>query len=214
MTEPVAWKEFLEKKWQIPIDSEQEKKFLRYAFLLQQFSQKFNLTRLVRPEEIYFYHFVDSLAGYAYIRERKIAESTVLDIGSGAGFPGIPLKIVWPQAQVILVEANRHKKEFLETVIKDLKLSGIVVKNMRAEELLPGEFSPAVATLRAVGKILFVLQRLQKLDFVKCFLWYATEKLYRENELALRKNGFQLIPGEFYFWAGLTQQRIIVGIKR
>lgn len=207
------WKEFLRKEWDINIDAQQEKKFAVYAGLLRRYNQYFNLTRLDDLEEIYFYHFVDSLAGYYYIRKHKICETTLLDIGSGAGFPGIPIKIVWPQAKVILIESNSRKKNFLDMVIAHLNLSDIEAKNVRAENLSLSDLS-AIATLRAVGKISEIIRLLKNLKQVKYFLWYATEKLYQESENFFKKTKLEVIPGDFYSWPGLKQRRLIVGIKR
>jgi len=213
MNEKTDWREFLRKEWGIEITPVQQEQFQLYARLLQEYNQYFNLTRLATESEIYFYHFVDSLAGYYYIRQNNIRETNLLDIGSGAGFPGIPIKIVWPQSSVILVESDGRKKKFLEVVIDQLNLKKIEARNIRAEDLKPGAIPPTVATLRAVGKIFPTLAALKHLSPISWFLWYATEKLYRDNLARLARTKPAILAGDFYSWPGLKQRRLIVGIK-
>lgn len=75
-------------------------------------------------------HFIDSLAAIPYLEKSK----SLLDIGSGAGFPGIPLAIARPEVQIVLCESIKKKSDFLREVVRQLNLKNVVIKNMRLEE--------------------------------------------------------------------------------
>lgn len=106
-------------------------KFYKYMELLLEWNEKINLTTIIKPEDIVLKHFVDSLTINKYIKEN----SKVIDVGSGAGFPGIPLKIIRDDVDVVLVDSLNKRINFLNVVIKELELSKIVTIHSRAEEL-------------------------------------------------------------------------------
>lgn len=97
----------------------------RYLELLIEWNNKFNLTAITDPKGIIQYHFNDSLALSKYIDFTTI-QSTA-DIGTGGGFPGIPLKILFPHLQTILIEVSNKKRTFLEYVINEFKLDNVIV---------------------------------------------------------------------------------------
>ncbi|MBI4126264.1 MAG: 16S rRNA (guanine(527)-N(7))-methyltransferase RsmG [Deltaproteobacteria bacterium] len=101
----------------------------KFIHLLLKWNQKINLTAITDPDEIRIKHIEDSLAPLHYIK----GATTLLDLGSGAGFPGIPLKIARPDLRVVLVEATRKKVGFLNHAIAELKLTDIVAVHARAE---------------------------------------------------------------------------------
>jgi len=105
--------------------------YTTHATELIRWNRKTNLTSITDPFEIAIKHFIDSLASHSFITEG----SSVLDIGTGGGFPGIPLKIVFPSNSVLLVDASRKRVSFLKHVIRTLKLSRIDAVHMRAEAL-------------------------------------------------------------------------------
>ena len=103
----------------------------QYLQLLLKWNQKINLTAEKDPEEIFKKHVFDSLQ-YSRAFEPGFR---VMDIGSGAGFPGIPLKIIFPELQLVLVESQRKRCSFLETVVRDLEMEKVKVFNARAEDI-------------------------------------------------------------------------------
>ncbi|SVD46496.1 uncharacterized protein METZ01_LOCUS399350 [marine metagenome] len=105
----------------------------QYLQLLLKWNQKINLTAEKDPEEILKKHVFDSLQ---YSRAIELG-FRVMDIGSGAGFPGIPIKIIFPELQLVLVESQRKRCSFLETVVRDLEMEQVKVFNARAEDI-PG----------------------------------------------------------------------------
>src|SRR5438874_1371233 len=114
------------------ITDQQVDQFLRYRQELLDWNARFNLTAITDPDEILFKHFLDSLSLLAVYDK---PQARVLDIGAGAGFPGIPLKILRPQWKIVLLEATGKKVTFLQHVIETLNLRGIKTVHGRAEEL-------------------------------------------------------------------------------
>jgi len=105
--------------------------FASHASELINWNRKFNLTRITDPVDVAIKHFVDSIVPAQEIE----AGTSVLDIGSGGGFPGIPLKILNPSISVTLIDASRKKITFLKHVIRKLKLENIDALHVRAEDL-------------------------------------------------------------------------------
>jgi 16S rRNA (guanine527-N7)-methyltransferase len=104
-----------------------------YADALLDWNERVNLTAITAPGEIEVKHFVDSLTCLLAMDLRK--GDRLIDVGTGAGFPGLPLKIVRPQLRVVLVEATAKKVQFCQHVVAGLKLEGVDVLQARAEDL-------------------------------------------------------------------------------
>lgn len=124
----------------------------RYKDLLIEYNKKFNLTAIKTEEEIYLKHFYDSLTLTQAVDLNQNLK--LLDIGTGAGFPGLVLKIFYPDLEIILLDSNHKKIMFLETVIKELNLKKITCINLRAENL-PKEYREYfdIVTSRAVSAL-------------------------------------------------------------
>jgi 16S rRNA (guanine527-N7)-methyltransferase len=104
-----------------------------YERELVDWNTRFNLTAIRDPQEIHTKHFLDSLTCVMALGERNLGR--LIDIGTGAGFPGIPLKIVYPKLQVTLVESVGKKAEFCRHVVKVLDLKSVEVVQERVETL-------------------------------------------------------------------------------
>ena len=109
------------KEIEIVFTEEQIEKFYKYMNLLIEWNEKINLTAIIKPEEIILKHFIDSLTILKYIGKNE----TFLDIGTGAGFPGIPIKIMHEDVNVTLLDSLNKRIRFLDIVIKELKLEKI-----------------------------------------------------------------------------------------
>jgi len=133
-------------------------RFLRYRQELLDWNTRFNLTAITDPEEVLIKHFLDSLSLLiAYNRPG----ARLLDIGAGAGFPGLPLKIVRPRWEVVLLEATGKKVTFLRHMIETLQLEGVEAVHGRAEELAhKAEYRASfdVVTARAVASLPILLE--------------------------------------------------------
>ncbi|OGB88141.1 hypothetical protein A3H38_02715 [candidate division WOR-1 bacterium RIFCSPLOWO2_02_FULL_46_20] len=164
-----------------------------YLQELLAWNKKFNLTAITKSEEIKIKHFEDSLALRQALR---LTKQSVIDIGTGAGFPGIPLKIVCPEIKLTLLEATKKKTEFLKHIVSTLNLKGVDIVWGRAEDLAKDKresFDLAVA--RAVAN-LNILSELC-LPFVKVggqFIAYKEDKVEAEVEVAA--NTIKTLGGE------------------
>lgn len=108
----------------------QTEKFQKFKELLLYYNEKFNLTSVTDEKGIKYKHFLDSVAGESYFSKG----AKVIEIGSGGGFPSIPLKLLRDDLSFTLVESTAKKCAYLEEVIEKLALSGMKVMNLRAEE--------------------------------------------------------------------------------
>ena len=115
---------------QLSFTEEQLAQFTRYYELLVETNKVTNLTAITEPEEVAVKHMVDSLLAY----EDGMQGKTLVDVGTGAGFPGVPLKIYCPSLKVTLVDSLGKRLRFLEQVIDELGLKGIRCEHLRAED--------------------------------------------------------------------------------
>ena len=115
---------------QLSFTEEQLAQFTRYYELLVETNKVMNLTAITEPEEVAVKHMVDSLLAY----EDGMQGKTLVDVGTGAGFPGVPLKIYCPSLRVTLVDSLGKRLRFLEQVIDELGLKGIRCEHLRAED--------------------------------------------------------------------------------
>jgi 16S rRNA (guanine527-N7)-methyltransferase len=119
----------------------------QYMELLLRWNQKISLTSITDPREILQRHFAESMFA---ARAIPLVRGRLVDIGSGAGFPGLALKLVAPELEVILIEANVKKSVFLAEVVRSLGLTGVKIFSKRIEELRGLEGSADFVTCRAV----------------------------------------------------------------
>ncbi|HWY70760.1 MAG TPA: 16S rRNA (guanine(527)-N(7))-methyltransferase RsmG [Terriglobales bacterium] len=136
-----------------PLSTDQTRQVVTYLDLLLKWNAKISLTAVRAPEEMVQRHFGESLfAG----EQAGVAEaSSVTDVGSGAGFPGVPMAILAPRAQVTLIESQQRKVAFLREVVRALELKNVSVYAGRAENF---KHESQIVTLRAVEKFEAVLQ--------------------------------------------------------
>ncbi len=148
----------------VVLSEEQKVMFYNYMNILLEWNQKINLTTITKPEDIIIKHFIDSLTVLKYIKNEKI---NIIDIGTGAGFPGIPIKIVNDLNNITLLDSLNKRIVFLQNVINELKLKDIVAVHSRAEEYIKLEKREIydIAVSRAVANMSTLLEYL--LPYVK-----------------------------------------------
>lgn len=145
----------------ITITPAQSEAFMRYAALLCEWNTRMNLTAITDEDEINIRHFLDSLT---ILKANVLQEgSKVIDVGTGAGFPGVPFAIALPGLHMTLLEATGKKVTFLEHVIAELKLPHTTAVKLRAEEAGQARAHRAaydVAVARAVARLPILLEYL------------------------------------------------------
>ena len=142
--------EFIEelKKINIDITKDQLNKLDKFYKILIEWNSKINLTRITEEKDVYLKHFYDSLTLNKVVDLKSI--NTLCDIGTGAGFPGIVLKIVFPNLKITLIDSLQKRVNYLNEVIKELELDNIEAIHTRGEDF-KGQYD--VVTSRAVANI-------------------------------------------------------------
>ena len=142
--------EFIEalKEINIEITEKQLKQLDQFYHLMLEWNEKINLTRITEEKEVYLKHFYDSLTLNKVVDLKS--QKTLCDVGTGAGFPGIVLKIVFPNLKVTLIDSLQKRVNYLNEVIKVLQLKDIETIHSRGEDF-KGQFD--VVTSRAVANI-------------------------------------------------------------
>jgi 16S rRNA (guanine527-N7)-methyltransferase len=165
-----------------------------YAKELIAWNDKINLTTITDPADIMTKHFIDSLSLISTLTDKH---KTLLDIGSGAGFPGIPIKIARPDLTVTLVESVGKKVAFLEHAIKILKLKNIEAVLARAEELGHEENYREkydVVTARAVANLASLSE--YALPFLKIGGMFIAQKVATDEEVKKSERAIEILGGK------------------
>ncbi len=215
----------------VPLTDEQLGQFARYHETLVGWNQRMNLTSIVEWEEVQTKHFLDSLAGLPLLAEEMglslpLAESLpaplhLVDVGTGAGFPGVPLKIAAPSLRLTLIDGTGKKIQFLSHLRDELALKQVDVVRGRAEELgrqptYREQFD--VATARAVAPLNTLLEYL--LPLVKVGGWAMVYKGARAaEEFVEARRAIDELGGETTRFAPvdvpfLEGQRFVLLIKK
>ena len=139
----------------LPLSDQQKEQFERYFELLVEWNEKINLTAITDKEEVYLKHFYDSIAP---ILQGLIPNETIklLDIGAGAGFPSLPMKILYPQLDVTIIDSLNKRINFLQLLAQELDLDGVHFYHGRAEDLAQDKNFRAqydFVTARAVARM-------------------------------------------------------------
>lgn len=145
------------KKLGIEVTDEEISKLEKYADLLKEWNEKINLTAITEKEQVFLKHFYDSLTLVKIINLDKV--DNLCDLGTGAGFPGIVLKIFFPQLKLTLVDALNKRINFLDVVVKELFLENVTLVHARAEEYGKGHRECFdVVTARALSSFPILLE--------------------------------------------------------
>lgn len=203
--------EKLFKEYGLDIDENIKNLFKSYYSLLLEYNSRFNITAITDEREVVIKHFIDSALGVELLKGETLA-----DVGSGGGFPAIPLKILKPELKVTLIEATEKKCEFLKTVADTLGLKDITVLCGRAEEFAKkSEYREKfdICTARAVARLNILSEYC--LPFVKkggIFLAYKgdADEEVRDSENAVKILGGKIITHDKYVLDGAKRSLIVI----
>ena len=191
----------------IPLSSDQAAQLLRLLDELDDWNQRMNLTAIRERGQQITKHLLDSLAVHGYLRGARIA-----DIGTGAGFPGLPLAVALPQLELTLIDSTAKKLKFVEHAAQTLGLRNVQTVHTRAENYRPKERFDSVVS-RAVGSI----ETFVKWSGHLCVgggRLLAMKGRYPTDELEHIPNGWKLAAVHRLNIPGLDEQRHLVELCR
>lgn len=169
-----------------------EKFKLYYNFLIQE-NEKYNLTNITNEEEAYIKHFYDSIQIENAVNLNSI--TSLCDVGSGAGFPSIPLKIVYPHLHITIIEPTLKRCNFLKQLVDLLQLENVVIINDRAENMKELRNSFDIVCARAVASMPILLELCVPLVKVNGLFVSLKGSSFHE-EMLLSKNAIKLLDVE------------------
>jgi 16S rRNA (guanine527-N7)-methyltransferase len=202
----------------IELSQLQLKQFIDYYEMLVEWNDVMNLTAIIEFDEVIQKHFIDSLS---LVKAYRLTEEKVLDMGTGAGFPGIPLKIVFPEIKITLLDSLNKRINFLNAVIEKLQLNDITAVHGRAEDFghdINYREAFDICVSRAVAKIATLAEYC--VPYVKkggYFIPYKSGKI--EDELqagtrALKFLGAELVKTVEFTLPDTDMERSLVIIKK
>lgn len=190
----------------LDVSEERQVKLVAYVELIAKWNKAFNLTSVREPGEMISRHILDSLAILPYLKG-----DSLLDVGTGAGLPGIPVAILKPEMAVTLLDSNSKKTRFLQQAKAELKLENITVIHSRVEEADLPKFD--LVTARAFSTIDDIIDLAGRhCDDAGCLV--LMKGLYPQEELQAVTNGFSLQDIQSLDVPGCEGQRHLVRLRK
>lgn len=185
---------FYLKELNIDLSENQLEQFYKYMNILTEGNKVMNLTAITEPKEIIIKHFVDSLT----VLDKIKGENSIIDVGTGAGFPGIPIKIACPDIKVVLLDSLNKRINFLNEIINKLKLENIKAFHGRAEDYGRDKSHREkydIAIARAVAPLNVLIEYLMPFVRVngKCI---CMKGIKVQEEIENSKRGIQVLGGD------------------
>lgn len=201
----------------VNIDEEKANLFKKYMDLLLEWNEKINLTAITEEDEIILKHFVDSLTIAKYLGENK----KIVDIGTGAGFPGVPISILKQDLNVYLVDSLNKRINFLNEVKEKLDLKNVIPLHFRAEEFGKNKdyrekfdiaVSRAVANLSTLSEYLIPLVKVG--GKVICMKGSNTQEEVNEAKFAINELGGKIVQIDEFVLPKTDMKRTIIIIEK
>lgn len=201
----------------VRLDDNELDKLYKYKNLVIEWNEKINLTAITDDTEFIIKHFIDSFTINKYIEPQK----TIIDIGTGAGFPGIPLKILNKENNIVLFDSLNKRLKVLEDIIKKIKLEKVETLHGRAEETFKSKkyrekydiaVSRAVASLNVLVELMLPAVKIGGICI--CMKGNNSEDEISQAQKAIRKLGGDIIKTEKIILPKLNLERNIIIIKK
>lgn len=179
------------------LSSKQKEQFATYYNKLIEFNKKVNLTRITDKNEVYLKHFFDSITPLLEFSDLFKGEKSLCDVGAGAGFPSLPIKILCPDLSITIVDSLGKRLKFLDELVSDLSLDKVTLVHSRAEDAgqnknLREKFD--LVTGRAVARMSVLSEYCLPLAKVDEYL-VALKGPKAQDELAEAKNAIEVLGG-------------------
>lgn len=209
----------LELSKNIGVDStdEQIEKFYVYMKTLLEWNEKINLTAIIEEDDIILKHFIDSMTVLKYIQKEK----SIIDVGTGAGFPGIPIAIMENYAKVTLLDSLNKRINFLNEVCNQIKLNNIKTIHGRAEdigqdkkyrEMFDIAISRAVANMTTLSEYLLPMVKVGGICI--CMKGSEIEQELNDSKFAIKEFGGKVLKVEKFLLPNSDIERNIIIIKK
>ncbi len=186
----------------LPLPAQTQAKLIAYLALLTKWNRVYNLTAVRDPVQMVMRHLLDSLSVAPYIKG-----SRVLDVGTGAGLPGIPLALALPDVQFVLLDSNRKKTRFVTQAVADLGLSNVTVEACRIEDYAGEPFDTVIS--RAFSELIDMLTATDRLCRAGGVM-LAMKGEYPAQELAVVPECYAAATVHPLIVPGLDAQRHVV----
>jgi len=189
------------------LQASQRKQLLTYIHLLAKWNEVYNLTAIRDEHEMLSHHLLDALSIVPHVSGRRF-----LDVGSGAGLPGIPVAVARPETEVTLVDSNQKKAAFLQQVAIELELRNVVVHSTRVEAWHPTERFDVIAS-RAFSELAEFVERTQHLLAAQGVI-AAMKGAYPQAEIERLPDSFRVRAVKRLAVPGLAGERHLVLVER
>lgn len=203
------------------LSSKQKEQFATYYNKLIEFNKKVNLTRITDKNEVYLKHFFDSITPLLEFSDLFKGEKSLCDVGAGAGFPSLPIKILCPDLSITIVDSLGKRLNFLDELVSDLSLDKVTLVHSRAEDAgqnknLREKFD--LVTGRAVARMSVLSEYCLPLAKVDGYL-VALKGPKAQDELAEAKNAIEVLGGSVKEVKELTlpdtdDERTLIVVKK
>lgn len=207
----------LSNKIEIMLDEEQINKYYKYMNLLLEWNEKINLTAITEENEIILKHFVDSMTVLKYLEDSK----KIIDVGTGAGFPGIPIAITNKEKEVTLIDSLNKRIKFLDDVKEKIELKNVKTIHSRAEDIGKDNNHREkydVAISRAVANLATLVEYLLPLVSIggKCICMKGAniKEEIESSKFAIKELGGKIEKVEEFYLPDSDMKRNIVIIKK
>ncbi len=191
----------------ITLDDGTQEKLVHYLELMQAWNRVFNLTNITHPREMVLLHIIDSLLVAPFLQGDQL-----LDVGTGAGLPGIPLALIHPQQHWLLLDKNNKKTRFLTQVVAELHLANVNVVQARTEEFHPAKCFDTIIS-RAFSSLQMFVSSTQHLLCTNG-KWLAMKGKYPDEEIRDISSAFVVESSKKLVIKGMDVERHLISLIR